>query len=269
MAIKTRFRDTLKKDLPWWLSDRHLSSGKSAGYRFLYILVAMLDIIAEWIVQGLQAPWPGIGTPSALPYIGRSRGFVRGVSDTDASFSARLLAWLDKWSNAGTQRQLAIELHEYLGGNPRVRIVNRAGSWVTVAADGTIATNTGVSLNWDSISNPERSGYWSDMWIIVYPTPWVVRPLTIGDLTGDDGYGLGHMAPRSQIDATKGLLAQWKSAHTRIRAVIWTSDSTLFDPATPASLPDGTWGQWSQIIGGVSQPSNRNTTTCRYWEPWR
>jgi hypothetical protein len=262
-----RLRDQLRKWVPWWLQDRRLSSGKTAGFRFLWVMVATLDAFLEWILQGLQAAWPGKGTATALPFIGRSRGIIRGVSDTDASYVARLIAWLDKWKNAGSQLQLAIELHEYIAGNPMVRIVNRAGQWVTVAADGSV-TRTNAAWDWDSISNPERAGFWSELWVIVYPTPWALRGGSLGSLTGYDGFSLGHLASIVEWDAIKTIIAQWKSAHTYVRAVIWTSDVTLFDPAVPASKPNGLWGQWSVAGGtGTRVASSRNLTTCRYWEP--
>ena len=64
----SRFRDQLRKWVPWWLQDRRLSSGKTAGYRYLWVMVAMLDCIAEWLLQGLIAAWPGKGTTTARTY---------------------------------------------------------------------------------------------------------------------------------------------------------------------------------------------------------
>lgn len=267
MASSNRIRDQLRGWVPWFFADRKYSSGKTVGFRFIWAMVAALDAYVEWILQGLLAAWPGKGTPTALPLIGRSRGITRGQADTDANYALKLVRWLDKWLNAGTQRQLAIELHEYLGNSPRVRIVNRAGHWVSVAADGTVTT-ADVAWDWDSVSNPERAGYWSELWVIVYPTQWAVQG-NYGDgrLWGARDSGLGHQTTRREVDAVKGILAQWKAAHTRIRTVIWTSDATLFDPASPGTLPNGQWGEWGTQGSGARIASSRNLTTCRYWEP--
>ncbi len=267
-SATNRLRDQLRGFVPWWLSDRHYSSGETVGFRYLWTMIATLDCYVDYVVQGLLAAWPGAGTPTALPLIGRSRGIIRGQADTDDQYAAKLRNWLPKWAAAGTQRQLAIELHEYLGNAPRVRIVNRSGHWVTVNADGSIVTHD-VPWDWDSVSNPERAGYWSEMWIIVYPTQWALAGTWGAGKTWGDGSGLGigHDVSREEVDAVKNLIAQWKSAHSKVRAVIWTSDATLFDPTNPASLPDGTWGQWGTTGSGSRVAGGRNTTTCRYWEP--
>ena len=175
-------------------------------------------------------------------------------------YVTKLKEWLTKWAGAGTQYQLATEIHEYLGNAPMVRIVNRAGHMVTISTSGVITTAQ-VAWNWDSTSNPERSGFWSELWIIVYPTQWAIAPGSWGDgeaWGAGDGFGLGHQVSRVEVDAIRSIVDQWKMAGSYVRAIVWTSDPTLFDPATPASLPAGTWGQWDS--GG------RNLTTCRYWE---
>jgi hypothetical protein len=272
MSANVRFRDVLRTQVPWWLSDRHFASGATVGFRFLWSMIAPLDAFMEFLYEGLQASWPGVGTSTALPQIGRSRGLLRSPSDTDQSFVDRLLIWLDKWAHAGSQKQLAIELHEYIRGNPRIRIVNRAQHWITVDTNGAITTHDG-DWDWDSVSHPERAGFWSEMWIIVYPAPtaWgTTGPFldTAGaPVWGDDGFGIGHDVPRDEFDAVRSVLANWKSAHTKIRAVIWTSDGTLFDPVTPFGLPDGQWGGWGGVGNGTRVASNRNYTTCKYWEP--
>lgn len=266
MASDNRIRDQLRGWVPWWLQDRKYSSGKTVGFRFLWSMIAALDAYADWILAGLLAAWPGAGTPTALPYIGRSRGILRGQADTNDSFAVKLRNWLGKWAAAGSQRQLAIEIHEYLGNAPRVRIVNRAGDWTTVAADGTVTAYKGA-FNWDLNSNPERAGYWSEMWIIVYPTQWALAGNWASDSWGTGGgLGFGHDVSRVEYDAIKALIAQWKSAHSKVRAIVWTSDAALFDPAVPLSLPDGEWGDWGTEGSGSRVASHRNLTTCRYWE---
>lgn len=268
MAADIRIRDQLRSWLPWWLQDRHLSSGKSSGYRFLWVIVATLDVIAEWIIQGLQAAWPGQGTPTALSYIGNSRGIVRGIADTDDDYAARLRRWLDKWANAGTAKQLSEELHEYFGARPRVRVVNRNGAWATCNTDGSFSFAT-QAFDWDSVSNPSRAGFWSELFVIVYTTEFG----DAGNWGAGDGQtwgaldGFGHGNTLNQRTAAQQIIANFKAARSHVRAIVFTSDNTLFDPATPASLPDGNWGQWSDpATSSPRAPSSRITTTCRYWE---
>ncbi len=266
MVETLRFRDIIRP--PKWLSDRY-PTALTVGYRLIWSMVAALDVGAEVLSQGLNARFPGVGTPTALSLIGRSRGLIRGQNESNEDYVARLLRWLDVHPEAGWDERVARVVHEYLEAHPRVRVVDRAGQWTTVDTDGTV-TRTVAAWDWDSVSHPERSDpdepWWSDLWVIVY-SPFPARAGTLGDMTGDDGYALGHMVASPDVQNLKGLFAQWKAAHSRIRAVIWTTDATKFDPATPSSLPDGTWGAWSRNVAGVQVPSNRDTTVCRYWEP--
>lgn len=268
MTAAVRFRDTIRKYIPPWLSDRY-TAGKTVGYRLLWSMIAPLDGAADVLVQGLQAPLPNVGTPTALPYIGRTRGILRGQADSDEEYGARLRTWLDRWRSAGSAEALAREIQEYLGNTPKVRIITRGGYWITRETDGTITRDV-APWDWDSVSNPERAGYWSELFIVVYPTQWSTSgpflETTGGPRWGEDGLGIGHDASREEYDAIRGLLAQWKSAHTKIRAVIWTSDAALFDPSTPASCPDGTWGTWGSGGNGSRVASGRDLVSCRYWE---
>lgn len=266
--LTLRFRDLIRSYVPPWLSDRPQNK-RTAGFRYLWTLTAPLDALAEVLAQGIASWMPGVGTPTALPVIGRSRGIIRGKGELDVDYAARLVAWLDTWAEASTEERIARAVHEYLPNHPRVRVVTRWGLWVTVE-DGAVTKRTGP-WDWDSVSHPERSDpdapFWSDLWIIVTGAPFALRSGTFGDLTGEDGYALGHMASVQDVDAIKGLIAQWKGAHTCIRAVIWTSDPDLFDPDVPESLPNGNWGAWGAYDGSSYVASDRNTTTCRYWEP--
>jgi hypothetical protein len=75
--------------------------------------------------------------------------------------------------------------------------------------------------------------------------------------------------PRSPLDAILGLVATWKGAHTRVRAIIWSYDPAAFDPADSSTGPDGWWGHWSR-----DDPDNPGTwissrsESARYWIPF-
>lgn len=261
MSARSRIRDQLRDFVPWWLSDRHYTDGKTVGFRYLWAMIAMLDCYMEFGLQSLIAPWPAVGTPTALPRIARSRGITRGQADTDATFALKLIDWLNKWAGAGTQRQLAIEIQEYLGNHPRVRVVNRAGRMVTVETDGTVSM-VDCAWDWDSVSNPERVGYWSELWIIVYPSQWA-HTASIND---GPTVGMGHTVSRVEVDAIRGIVAQWKGAHAYVRALIWSDDAAAFDPSTPGTLPNGNWGNWGTRGNGSRVLSDRDTAASRYWE---
>jgi hypothetical protein len=260
MSVKG-FRDSFKSYITKWLSNR---VELSVAYRFLWSMIVPFDVMMQGIIEGTQAALPGRGTATAIPLIARARGLLQGESETVDHFVARLVAWLETYDGAGSDVQLVTQIHEYLGNSPLVRVVDRAGNWVSIAADGTIS-RASAAWDWDSISNPERAGYWSDLWIIVYPCEWPVTG--IGALVDSHELGIGHAVPRVAAQAITGLVAQWKGAHTRVRAIIWSYDATLFDPGDMAAPgnPDGHWGRWGKRVIGDSVPA-RNTT-CRYWIP--
>jgi hypothetical protein len=279
VSASVRLRDMIPA--PVWLRDR---PGFRVGYSFLWSIAAVLDTAIELALEGAQAGWPGLGTPTALPYIGRTRGIVRGIGESDAHYARRLRAWLETHGGARTA-QMAIQIHEYLPGNPAVRIIARgrpdvlsgAGNWVpasspipaqwvSVDAAG-VVTKSAAAWDWDSVSNPERKHWWSELWIVIYPTPYTVRAGTLGGLTGDDGYGLGLMIPHDVVDTLRAILADWKGDHTRIRAVLWTSDVTAYNPAGTGIKPDGTWGEYQLPGSDPRVAGGRDLTVTRYQEP--
>jgi hypothetical protein len=271
MSLPSRLRGIFGRYLPSWLSD-NFPSLPSYGYRLLFICATFVDSEIDRMLQGSLAK-DGRGSPTALKYIGQARGVVRGRYDTDEEFFAKLRTWIDRNKERGQQRRLAREIWEYLGddgsGASRVRVVNRAGWWVTIDEAGDL-TETQADWDWDSVSHPERSDvdepWWSDLWIVIYPS-WTFRAGDLGDLTGADGFAIGHMAPDVEIDALKILFREWKAAHECIRCVIWTTDDTLFDPDDPMTCPDGTWGGWGGTGSGSRVASGRDYTNCRFWEP--
>jgi hypothetical protein len=269
--MELRLKDLVDRYVPPWLANR-VSKGLTSGHRYLWGLVAPLDALLDVFNQGLVARFPGVGTPTALPYIGRSRSLIRNQNETAAEYGARLEKWLDTHPEAGSQEIIGVAIHSFLANRPRVRVINRAGLWLTVEEDGEITRQQSDAWDWDSVSHPERNEpetpWWSDLWVVVQVSQWAHRDGTMGDLPGHDGYAWGHYASLPEVDAVKGLFSQWKGAHSRIRAVIWTTDPDLFDPDVPASCPDGTWGEWGIYdVDNNYVPSGRNLTSCRYWEP--
>jgi hypothetical protein len=259
MSALRRFRDSFVDYVPWWMRDR---PEFQAAYKFLWAMIAPLDVLLDVRLRGIAAAYPGIGTPTALPYIGQARGIVRGRGESDESYAQRLREWLDRWRTAGSAYALARELRDYLqDGGYRVRVITRGGVMVTVEADGTLETTKTTYWDWDSISNPERAGFWSDLWVIVYGMPWPVTTYA----TVSKEHGLGHLVPLPEADAVKGIISQWKSAHSRVRCVIWTDDPSFCDPDDPETWPGGTWGRWSRNNAG-DQVRTRDLDK-RYWEP--
>lgn len=268
MSAHALFRDMFQRYTPAWLRDRSRSVvGLSAGYRFLYSMIEALDDQAQVMLEGLQASWPGVGTPSALPLIGKSRGIVRGVSETDESYGARLQTWLDSWAGAGGAESIALQLHGYIAGGPKVRVISRLGRCVTCDTSGAVTRQLVPQSFWDYVSHPERFNRWWDEWIIIYPDQWSHSPDTIGTGTIGGDLGWGHDVTRAENDAIRAIVDTWKAAHSHVVAIIWCNDNSLFDPANPGTTwLDGTCGGWSGRGSGARHASARNNSNLRIWE---
>jgi hypothetical protein len=268
-------RASINSFVPNWLSNR---LGLNNGFKILYTIALIFDAILTVCLQGIRATFPGFGTPTALPILGQARGLIMWLNETNEHYAARLINFRNTWANAGSTELLAQLIQGYLGTNPVVRIVNRGGLFVTANADGTTSVQVDTNWDWDSTSNPEREFYWSDIWIIISPSPYTVTFQSFTDPNwvlawgGATGGGIGHNAPRVQVSNLLQLISTWKGAHTYVRAIIWTTDTTLFVPGnlTITGNPNGTWGNWCFETGGNSLPSRTRVTslgTVRYWTP--
>lgn len=269
MGVFARWVDSFWSKVPVWLQTPN-------GRKYLTPMVVFYDIATDVFRQGTHASLPGAGTPTALDFIGQMHGMIRGDGESDDSYAARLPEWRDRARTWGSQYAIARALHEYVKGNPKVRVVNRNGIMVTCDVDGTMTTQN-VTWDWDSLSNPERNDpnapWWAELWIIIYSPPWAETGPTLispGSPPSVVPIGIGMKVPPLNVDVVKRQIEQYKSDHSFVRCVIWTYDSTLFNPANPLTMPDGTWGQWSYPTktNGARHRSGRSLS-CRYWEPER
>jgi len=268
-------RDALRSIIPNWLADR-LSN--NTGYKVLYTIALLADGIIEVALQGLNAAWPGAGTPTALPLIGQSRGIIRGSGESDAAYEARLQQWNTLWQNAGADETLAQLIQTYLGNNLVVRVISRSGTFVTANADGTTTKAIDTSWNWDTAYNPERAPWWSDIWVVVYlDTRWP-RYTYLSDTAWRSawgtrqGFGIGHQVPRDAVDDVLNIVATFKGAHTWVEAIIWTTDTALFVPGSlgVGGNPTEYWGGFGADTGASEVPARTDNSTggyTRYWIP--
>jgi hypothetical protein len=193
------------------------------------------------------------------------------VSETDDGFIARLIDWINIAKTQGKQAGIVTQFRAYLPGMPKVSVINRAGVWTTIDSSGVITTGKTALWDWDSISTPYRSGYWSDEWIIVATNPWARRGAHYGDgLTfGRDVYGVAQLVDRDAYNASLGLIEQFKAAHSNVRSVIFGASSLDFN--NPITLPDGKWGKWGLLTTIFTltfyDVSDRNTLSDVFWDP--
>ena len=271
-------RNAIKSFIPNWLSDR---PGLKWAFSVLFTVALVCDMFVETMFQGVLAPLPGVqgSTSTALNLIGQARGLLRGLLEDDDSYAATLRAWLDIWGTAGSAETLVTQVQRYLGASYTVRLIDRNGNTKQIDPDGTIHTYSSGSWDWDSVSNPERSLWWGDLWLVItqadgrFPVySSLSDPAWIAAWGTNQGFGTGHQVPRNVVDGLYTIVAAFKSAHVWISAIIWTDDATLFNaPYTAVGLnPDGTWGNWSYFSSSHQHPARLITHSgnyVRYWIP--
>lgn len=280
--------------VPVWMRNR--PRFKTAA-KFLFVHAFMVDVAIQAAIEGVRAGFPGYDSRTDnLSLIGQSRGLLQGETQTAANFSADLRNWLALTADMGGDVGCAMRLHKWLGDSPMVRIWTRNGRCTTVDASGNVSQVSGIKpgwigpgplsgygLNWDSVSNPERAGWWWNSWIVIYSADFPPAG-TIGAragsstipanvATGLGSQGIGHLCSRTQVDTVLGLVRLWKGLHAVIPWIVWAPvGSALFDPSNPtaAGNPDGCWGSWG-FFGpdpggtGVRATWSHLNSTCRYW----
>lgn len=257
------FRSIRKRLAPRWLTE---GEGELVGYS--------LDLLKDGFIQraylGMLARLPENGPNGetaphdALTAMGRDRGRIQGISETDADYAVRLKGWLAAWKTAGNPYTLMRELASYLEPGFSFRTVDARGNWYSRAADGTETTLLQQgNWNWDG-DHPER---WSRFWVVIYPNGvWEVEPLTWGDPSdtpwgsdlATDMLGLT-VVTQEQVTKVKAIVRDWKPAGTRCVNIIVSPDETSFEPATPE--PDGNWGSWGfyDALSGIRIPGRLDT----------
>lgn len=251
MAANFNFRKLWAKLVPRWLSD---GDGGLIGYT----LALLHDASAERLRLGHLARFPQQGPdgtpgpPDALAALGRDRGVVRGIDETDRSYAYRLTQWLVDARTRGTAFTLMKTLAAYVDWDgskgASFRVVDNRGNWFSRAADGTQTSslNTG---NWDWDGDTSK---WGRFWVIVYPaTRWV----DTGEDWGDDVWAGSTWGSTSisevETRTIQALVAEWSPLHARCETIVLALDAASFDPTTPE--PDGSWATWSNRL-----------TTARY-----
>jgi hypothetical protein len=275
MAIGPSLRATLATYLPTWL-------GNVPGLRYLFSLawtIALLgDGLREIAWEGQLATYPGVGTPTALPYIGASRGLVQGPLEPDAHFAVRCRNWLTAAATMGSAEAIVREVQAYLvaqgslgaGIYPIVAFIDRRGNKTTANADQSI-TESLIAWDWDELggwvdgsgynSPATVTGWWSDGWLLIqdpythyagFGDPNWLAAWDSGDQTIDS------LTPQAIVSAIESLVDTWKGAHVYVRCIVWCTSPGAF-------VPTGYYGNCSRNIAGL-QTRVRNGAFS-YWQP--
>jgi hypothetical protein len=277
-------RNALNAIVPNWLSNRPLLN---TGFKFLWSLAVIADCLIETCGEGFMAAFPGVGTNTALPYIGQARGLIQGPNEPNSSFITRLQNYLTAHNNQGSPQELVTQLQAYLtpktGAFPTVRIVDRSGNWCSISPTQVISETVDATWNWDNTTYPWHSNgtqpkWWGDIWIIINPSSYSTFT-SLSDANfiaafenSGNGNGFDQMCGRQDVSNILQIVKDWRGGHNYVQAIIWCTDPAIFVPGSLSTTgnPTGIQGNWSTTVSGVRVPSRAVTTsggTIRYWTP--
>lgn len=239
------------------------------GQKFLFAFGFTLDVVQEWVSEGLNARMRSLADPSALPYSGRDVGLIQGFDESSASFALRQRAAIDSWTIAGSAWSVIRQVKGYLTGHQvQIATVTSAkGSWNVSDASGNETVLRGENnWNWQG----DASTLWSKSWVIIWPesSGVIAAGPTCGSgaKCGQKNLTLGTTATPAQVSSIREIVRQFKGAGRTVVNIIIALDPTSFAPtsAPGAPMPDGTWGSDGKYVGGTKVPAR--LLTARYWD---
>ncbi len=247
------FRSIIGKLGPRWLTT-------GDGELVLYSVALVADAFAERAKLGLLARFPDDAPEDALPRIGRDRRIVRGIAEGASSYAGRLRIWLDSWRSAGSAPSLLRQLRGYLGTAPTLRTVDNTGNWTTLSTADALSWVLQGTWDWDGLSTR-----WWRFWTIVDSSagPFSDDGTWADSGTWDDGGTWDTDATPEQVATVRELVRTWSAAHAVSQWIVVSLDGEKFNPADPGPT-DGTWGNWSKVVGGVQVPARY--AGASYWD---
>jgi hypothetical protein len=282
------FRDTGDALSPsWW-------NGPN-GQRLRYAMNVCIDGLADGAGYAVLARFPDTAPFDAFPWLAIDRQIDQGFAETTAHYIGRLKQWLDLWAWAGMPAGLLLALLGYVSpvlptiltvatsvANP-IEVpqtttwnIYMAGTdpmpWpATIPAAPTFVQRAPGNWQWDSAGPPDLYAWgWWRVWVVLFSlsgSPWPAPTKTWGSFRLGDGTCLGWAGTYAQAAGFAALCRKWKAAHCQIPFVIVCYDSTMFDNTQAfgsAKLPDGNWGRWGKVVGGVYVPARPLASTCSF-----
>lgn len=236
------FTSIYKYLVPSWLSE-------GDGGLVLESLAGIKDAFTERMLLGLEARFPSRAGESALALLGSDRGILRGRTETQAHYAARLLSWRYPRGHRtrGSAFALLEQVSEYFGGI-RAWTIDYSGNREERAADGTETFEQSYAWNWDALTTVYR------FWIVLDPVqnpeiePWPTFGLggwasgaTCAEIEAAGTITVGHQGiTHDDALAIKKLMRgsrQWKPAGTAQQWAVVCFGAT-------APVPDGAWGSY-------------------------
>lgn len=231
------FRDSILEISPPFLTEE---GGVSEALQ--YTTGVLLDGVGDWIIEGVKASMPGVGTNDALYLIGKDVGIDRGPTETDAHYIERLRGAVDSHRVQGSAPELLRQLAAWFSPSTAtpIRLVSNNAVWHSINPTTLAVTKTIVGTNWTW--DAYTSERWFRGWVILdsSASPWVPKTWG-GGWTWGDGGTWGSDATVSEVKQIQAWVEKWKPGHIACINIIVTFDASLFEVSdTSPPNPNGT-----------------------------
>jgi hypothetical protein len=259
---------------PWFVQNKFAGAIRQAT-------ALACDVATTQLAAGLRLSQPLRCDSSALPSLAKDRNITVYPTESVDSQRTRLSQWNQLHKQRGThQGELRHAAPYFLPSQPVVRIVHQSGdglsaTWHSFGTDvfGEPAQYSVLKMspsNWDYDG---RTSAWSRFWVLIYDTGypsgnprWSSEASTYdtAGLAYDGGTSYGGVSSAQAQDIVR-LFLTWKSAHSRLAAVILVrpvvnASDAYVEPAnaanyTVAPVTDHpAWGNWGTDL--TTRPRN-------------
>jgi hypothetical protein len=225
------FRNMARELSPWWLR-------QGIALRLIYALALHLDVILQMAVEAVRRRYPGLDSHDSLPLIGSERRITRGRNESDATYAARVMRWLDDHRLRGGPYAMLRQIYAHFAAAPfLITLRYYSGRQYAMDLDGNVVRSD-VSWLPDAASNR-----WARWWLFYDWPASVVDEGAWGDLGNwGDGGTWGTSLTVEEVEDIRVVPRQWNAGHI-IKGRIVLSEGTTELWGAPGDWGDpGWWG---------------------------
>lgn len=255
---------------PPWLQ-QGADGGPGVSGRYMQTCGMGLQAIAVRAQQAAVVSMPGIGDPSAIPYLCLDRLLVQGTSEPNASIVKRLSGAFDSWRIGGSPwdvlQQILGLFTGFAGGIPPGRTVSEMLDWDYYGAAPDLTKPPihfrSIPANWNWDNHTEVTGQvpgatlWWRYWLIIdsyAPFAWcTAAPVLGGGRVLGSGLAIGFNISGALFATMRSILRTHQATHAWCRwiVIVLAAGGLVDQPNQPVNAPDGTWGPPARLQAGA------------------